>query len=198
MLPLAIGFLEGDGHQKLNANYDGYVRNDIECSSIYHKLLHQIRQILIDNDIWTTIERTRKSQLRIHIQGAYINKLLGYYPSLKFKPILSTSNKNNVYLSTEGFWVPIKKLNGFDINEEVYNFEVENSHTYIANGIVTHNCMAFLQIMIYKEQLYNLQVKKKEDTEKAMRLFDKPLFRNLGSSPRTSIDDNITTYMFTN
>lgn len=54
-----------------------------------------------------------------------------------------------------------KKLYEFDINETVYNFEVENNHTYIANGVLTHNCMAFMQVMVYREQLYNIQVKRK-------------------------------------
>lgn len=36
--------------------------------------------------------------------------------------------------------------------------------------------MAFMQIMIYREQLYHIQVKKRDETEKTMRLFDKPVF----------------------
>lgn len=199
LIPLVIGFLEGDGHQKLNCKYDGYSRNDIECSSIYHLLLHQIRQILIDNDIWATIENTKNNQLRIHIQGMHINKLLSYYPSLKFSRIISNSTKHNVYLDKDGFWVPIKKLYEFDIEEKVYNCEIENNHTYIANGITTHNCMAFMQVMVYREQLYNIQVKKKEDVEKKMRLFDKPLFKNTDDSfTFMPLNNNTTTFMFTN
>lgn len=200
LMPLVIGFLEGDGHQKLNANYDGYIRNDIECSGIYFNLIHQIRQILIDNDIWCTVEQACKNtQLRIHIQGEYINKMLSFYPSLKFSTIDYKSNKNTVYLDEDGFWVPIKKLYEFDINETVYNFEVENNHTYIANGVLTHNCMAFMQVMVYREQLYNIQVKKKEDVEKKMRLFDKPLFKNTDDSfTFIPLNNNTTTFMFTN
>lgn len=200
LIPLVIGFLEGDGHQKLNTNYDGHIRNDIECSGIYFDLLHQIRQILIDNDIWCTIERACKNtQLRIHIQGTYINKLLSFYPSLKFSTINCDLNKNIVYLDEDGFWSPIKKLYEFDIDETVYNFEVDNNHTYIADGIVTHNCMAFMQIMIYREQLYNVQVKKKEDIEKKQTLFDKPLFSRSGTNERdNNFDLNTTTFTFTN
>lgn len=36
--------------------------------------------------------------------------------------------------------------------------------------------MAFMQIMIYRGQLYHLQVKKRDDKEKSMRLFDEPMF----------------------
>jgi hypothetical protein len=38
--------------------------------------------------------------------------------------------------------------------------------------------MALLQIMIYKEQLYNYQVKQKTEKEKHIRLFNAPLFKN--------------------
>lgn len=59
--------------------------------------------------------------------------------------------------------------------------------------------MAFMQIMIYREQLYNVQVKKKEDIEKKQTLFDKPLFSRSGTNERdNNFDLNITTFTFTN
>lgn len=59
--------------------------------------------------------------------------------------------------------------------------------------------MAFMQVMVYREQLYNMQVKKKEDVEKKMRLFDKPLFKNTDDSfTFTPLNNNTTTFMFTN
>jgi hypothetical protein len=59
--------------------------------------------------------------------------------------------------------------------------------------------MAFMQVMVYREQLYNIQVKKKEDVEKKMRLFDKPLFKNTDDSfTFTPLNNNTTTFMFTN
>lgn len=59
--------------------------------------------------------------------------------------------------------------------------------------------MAFLQIMIYKEQLYNIQVKKKEDIEKKMTLFNKPLFKSQEDSfSFLPSNNNTTTFMFTN
>lgn len=58
--------------------------------------------------------------------------------------------------------------------------------------------MALMQIMIFREQLYNLQVKKKEDVEKQMRLFDRPIFSARERTTYPTMDNNITTYMFTN
>lgn len=59
--------------------------------------------------------------------------------------------------------------------------------------------MAFMQVMVYREQLYNIQVKKKEDVEKKMGLFDKPLFKNTDDSfTFIPLNNNTTTFMFTN
>lgn len=59
--------------------------------------------------------------------------------------------------------------------------------------------MGLLQVMIYREQLYNIQVKKKEDTEKKMTLFNGPLFKPKDDSfAFMPLDNNTTTFMFTN
>ena len=57
--------------------------------------------------------------------------------------------------------------------------------------------MALMMVMIYKEQLHNLHVKKKEKIEKNNRLFDIPLFSKQwfeGSSPKELNDT--PTYTF--
>lgn len=60
--------------------------------------------------------------------------------------------------------------------------------------------MALLQIMVYKEQLYNVQVKKVEETEKKIRLFDKPIFKFSKDTyePQLNNSFSTTTFMYTN
>lgn len=59
--------------------------------------------------------------------------------------------------------------------------------------------MSLCQIMIYREQLYNVQIKEVKEVEKKQRLFNKPLFsRDDDSEPEVFYDHNITTFMFTN
>lgn len=41
--------------------------------------------------------------------------------------------------------------------------------------------MALMQVMIYREQLYNVVVKKKEKENKQKMLFDGPILRRVGS-----------------
>ena len=60
--------------------------------------------------------------------------------------------------------------------------------------------MAFMQVMIYKEQLYNTKVKQKQEEEKKIRLFDKPLFKfdHNNSFTFMPLNNTTTTFMFTN
>lgn len=203
LMPFIIGWLEGDGHQKLNINYDGHNRNCIELSTIYSDLLLQCRQIMIDNGIYSSIRKVKsklgKEQISLCFSNEYINKCLDFYPSLKFQKINVKKNTSRVLETDDGFWSQIQLLEIAPIEETVYNFEVEDDHTYIANGIVTHNCMALMQVMIYREQLFNVVVKEKEKENKNRLLFDGPIFAQNwfdDESPVKFNDDNV--YTFTN
>lgn len=202
LMPFIIGWLEGDGHQKLNTNYDGYCRNSIEISTIYTDLLLQCRQIMIDNGIYSSIREVKprlgKEQLNLSFSNEYINKCLDFYPSLKYQKITVYKNTSKVLETEQGFWSQIQLLSIEPIKEEVYNFEVEKSHSYIANGIVTHNCMAYMQLVIYLEQLRNIQVKTKEKLNKQRLLFDGPIFAQSQDDTElangTVIEDNVYTF----
>ena len=203
LMPFIIGWLEGDGHQKLNINYDGHNRNCIELSTIYSDLLLQCRQIMIDNGIYSSIRKVKsrlgKEQISLCFSNEYINKCLDFYPSLKFQKINVKKNTSRVLETDDGFWSQIQLLEIAPIEETVYNFEVEDDHTYIANGIVTHNCMAFMQVMIYREQLFNIVVKEKEKSNKSRLLFDGPIFAQdwfNDDEPKINWDNNV--YTFTN
>lgn len=57
--------------------------------------------------------------------------------------------------------------------------------------------MALMQVMIYKEQLYNVVVKQKEKENKAKLLFDGPIFAQSwfqDNKPNISNDDNVYTF----
>lgn len=210
LIPFVLGLLEADGHQKYNVNYDGSNRNAIEISTIYEELLRQVRQILIDNGIYSTIReikpRNGKKQVNLQINGEYVHKLLDYYSydepnssypifSYKFKQIEYKYTKSVCLQDSRGFWVPIKLLESKETTDTVYNIEVQDDHTYVANGIVTHNCMALIQVMIYREQLYNVKVKEVKKENRNRVLFDGPIFTQQWFRDDEAAD-NIEAYMF--
>lgn len=209
LIPFVLGLLEADGHQKY-INYDGYNRNAIEISTIYEELIRQCRQILLDNGIYSTIReikpRNGKRQVNLQITGEYVYKLLNYYSynepntscpifSYKFKQIEYKHTKSIVLKDNKGFWVPIRLLENRKTKETVYNIEVQDDHTYVANGIATHNCMALIQVMIYREQLYNVKVKEVKKENRNRVLFDGPIFTQQWFRDDEAAD-NIEAYMF--
>lgn len=209
LIPFILGLLEADGHQKY-INYDGYNRNAIEISTIHEELIRQCRQILLDNGIYSTIReikpRNGKRQVNLQITGEYVYKLLNYYSynepntscpifSYKFKQIEYKHTKSIVLKDNKGFWVPIRLLENRKTKETVYNIEVQDDHTYVANGIATHNCMALIQVMIYREQLYNVKVKEVKKENRNRVLFDGPIFTQQWFRD-DEMADNIEAYMF--
>jgi hypothetical protein len=91
--------------------------------------------------------------------------------------------------------VPIKLLESKETTDTVYNIEVQDDHTYVANGIVTHNCMALIQVMIYREQLYNVKVKEIKKENRNRVLFEGPIFTQQWFRD-DEMADNIEAYMF--
>jgi len=180
LLPLVVGFLEGDGHQKKYANYDGYKREIIECSSTYENIIKQVRQILIDNGIWSSsrIVKARnsrhKTQFNLSISRSYINKIARL--SLRFScvPEVNKVDRSNVIETEEGFWLPVKEIKKGEMSNYVYNFEVEKDHTYVASNIVNHNCMAFMMVLYHEAEIRKQKVIKQEN---ARTIMDDPFWK---------------------
>ena len=159
LLPLIRGLFEGDGHYRCGIRSDGSLRNSLELSSIYEKLIHKVRQILIDEGIWCTVRRVKKrglmqnEQYSINIVNNHVIPIIE--GSLKFKQLIPKHNRTTreCYFEDDwGFWVKLRDVSSYDYSGCVYNIGVENDHSYCANGIVTHNCMSLTQLMLYREE----------------------------------------------
>ena len=152
LLPLVLGFLEGDGHQKCTlAPGSVNTRDTIEISGVYQDLIKQIRQILFDNNIWVTTNFNKQKnlkarmQLRLDIQDREgINKIIDSIEggSKKFKKVESRPQRKNHIITSEGILVPIKKLEKQETTEDtfVYNMEVDEDNSYTISNLTVHNC----------------------------------------------------------
>lgn len=172
LLPLIRGLFEGDGHYRCEVRCDGSLRNSLELSSVYDKLIHKVRQILIDEGIWCTVRRVKKrglmarEQYNINIVNNQVIPII--QGSLKFKQIIpkhSKTVKEHFIEDDWGFWVKVRDITSYNYSGYVYNIGVENEHNYCANGIATHNCMSLVQLMLYREEkmiLYQGDMKKTE------------------------------------
>ncbi len=158
LLPLLRGFFEGDGHYRSHIRTDGTRRSNLELSSIYKELMLQIRQILLDNGIWNTIRFVKKrntkhkDQYNINISG---NKGFAIVKdSKKFDQVFYDTNNQSFHVEEyNGFYVPVKEVKIEEFEGTTYNISVENDETYVANGILTHNCSSLMILMIFREEL---------------------------------------------
>jgi intein/homing endonuclease len=159
LLPLIRGLFEGDGHYRCEVRCDGSLRNSLELSSVYDKLIHKVRQILIDEGIWCTVRKISKrglmsrEQYNLNIVNNHVIPIIE--GSLKFKQLIpkhARTTKENYFEDSWGFWVKLRDLSSYEYSGDVYNIGVENDHSYCANGIATHNCMSLVQLMLYREE----------------------------------------------
>lgn len=140
LMPLVDGYIKGDGHTNL--------KNDtISFSTISSSLAYQMQSILASNDIMISIRLSKKRGL-----GNYdmyhctipCHHLRRYMDSVGIEDVLNRESKRNHkpdFIETYShFFVPIISIKEvFEKDAEMYDLCVENSHSFVANGLVCHN-----------------------------------------------------------
>jgi hypothetical protein len=147
---LINGFWRGDGtYCQINNSFSTATVSDI--------LNEQLRRILLKFDIIgeKCIQKKENRQNQIlngkKIMANYDLNILNFYGdnAKKFSKIISFNEfkqktKRNIispYIyELEYIHYPIKSIDIEKINDMVYNIEVEDDHSYHADGIATHNC----------------------------------------------------------
>ena len=76
-------------------------------------------------------------------QNKGLFKFFGYSPNEDGNEKSYIEDDNYVYL-------PITKIEKYDFDGDVYNFEVEGDNSYIANGVVIHNCITAKEAQLSK------------------------------------------------
>lgn len=129
---------------QLMAFYEGYKDSDgsmnrkyIQITSVNKNLIYSMSMIvakLFNRPSSISIEKPRKKK---HFIGN--REIKSNYPccTLKFK--LSTDKQDKAFYENGYIWYPFYELVEGDL-ENVYNIEVEEDHSYIAQGCVSKNC----------------------------------------------------------
>jgi len=148
LFSLLNGYFKGDGHFSKSGQ-----RKKINFSTVSEKLTWQIKTILNELGIYSHIQhrkRPKKAMIgtreinqrdswSIWITG---NEQIDYFLN-KIKKIRTTPltgfrarfRRNHL-----GYLVPIFRISRQSYTGEVFNLEVANRHTYLANGLIAHNC----------------------------------------------------------
>lgn len=75
---------------------------------------------------------------KYEIEGRIVNQNDTYM--VRF---LTENQKSSFWVENDYIWYPIRKIKKEGIKKVIYNIEVEDDHTYIANGAAVFNCQDF-------------------------------------------------------
>jgi hypothetical protein len=113
---------------------DGFYAKNIKHISMNNKpLIYQLRNILLNEGYKPTIFYQKRGK------GSYQTNRLCYTLSWNSKNAVSKLKQDANYL-----YNPIRKLINSQFTGKVYNLEVQNEHSYIVDGVGSHNCMAWI------------------------------------------------------
>ena len=96
------------------------------------KIITSEFKVKVAKFVWVEVKDLKEGDvvalLKNHANRKYYENLIGV----------------NLEMVTKNFWwVPIKNITHNIKEEQVYDIEVEEDHSFIANGIAVHNCQAF-------------------------------------------------------
>lgn len=116
---------------------DGYITSDLyKVSSISKELIYGFAQI---------VAKAYKTPYRIHkvirkptviIEGRKCKQHNSY--ELVWK--LESKKQDKAFYENGYIWCPINSITDTKEEEDVFDIEVENDHSFLANGIIAHNC----------------------------------------------------------
>ena len=129
---LLSGLFLGDGHLRTVKNGG----EQYTLTTVSPKLAEGVQDVLRSLGVLTyhyTHERTERHNMHlIVITGTDINKLIPGH--------VKYTSKSRIKETERFSWVPVTQVQKREINEEVYNFEVDVDNSYVADNIGVHNC----------------------------------------------------------
>ena len=170
------GFFRGDGQlRKRSENTSGLSKkgNRYCASTVSEKLAQQLHWLLLRNKIKSTI---RKSSYKtkgeryvyfIEIFGKEINKLENK------QLVHPQKNSYKSFIYSKWLFEPVRKIKKYSFNGMVYNLNVKDNHSYVANFLALKNCAAgtgsFLDAQAFRlkipiEDFGRLALKSKQPT----------------------------------
>lgn len=125
------GYMSGDGSSK-DEKY--------KATSVSRVLIHQLGQVV--QKVYKTpycIYYTKRNPTTV-IEGRTVNQRDTW--TIEFRK--ETKKQNKSFYIDGMLWCPVKKVD-YDEHWEgyVYNFEVEDDNSYVANNCTVHNCQGF-------------------------------------------------------
>ncbi len=143
------GFFRGDGSFR-----DEYGETTYRGVTTSPNLASQLFWLLIRNRIKPSLMEQRIKNRKL----SYMLKIAtaGEIKRLGDKKIKVTDRKKFIkHRELENYFLlPIRKIETVDFKGEVYNLEVEDDHSYVANFMAVHNCMPEVTVRPILEKIH--------------------------------------------
>ena len=108
----------------------------LKATSISRELIYGIGQLIAKayNRPYSIYFTNRKP--KCVIEGRMVNQNDTY--TIAFKK--ENCKQDRAFYENGYLWVPVRKIENTGKFENVYDIEVENTHSFTANGVIAHNC----------------------------------------------------------
>ncbi len=134
-----IGALRGDGCLT-DARRIGY-------KTVSPHLAHQVAEIFMrlgymaSIQIYDSQNEQEATSYYVRIGGAQAAEFAAEFPELNLKSPTEIKHRQDIFQDDDYFYVAVRDVKVLENQElDVYNLEVEEDHTYIANRVAVHNC----------------------------------------------------------
>lgn len=140
LLEFMKGYFRGDGSKSTEI---------YSMATISQNLFYQLKLILLNLKIGfsTRIAQERTSTGGVNHKTAYFIRIRNYLDIQKFSQIIDDRIEKSLkllrktsFFGKDFLFVPIKEISKVGYKGKVYNFEVNNNHTYVLADAVVHNC----------------------------------------------------------
>lgn len=145
---LVLGWYRGDGNY-YHRQFKYGLKEMFRVSTISKTLAYQMRQVLLRLKIAAGINRRirrhegRQTMYTLVIGGEFMVKF-GELVGQKIKPQLHGKKRATAYhLDDKYLYAPVRSIRKSRVEQiDVYNFSVQDDESYVADGVVVHNCTA--------------------------------------------------------
>lgn len=130
------GYLEGDGSYSDKKRCWSFATSSEKLGYGLARLVRDVYHIC--PSLWLD-----KGKGKVCIEGRVVNAHDSWRGSFTYPAMTSNRVAPNTSIYKDGYiWSQIRKISEGEI-QDVYNLSVEDNNTYVANGIICHNCGAF-------------------------------------------------------
>lgn len=128
---LLAGYFESDGC---------FTHDTFKATSISRELMYGISQLIAKAyHLPCSIYKTERQKTHV-IEGRTVNQHDTYQLTYRREEDVT---KRSMFYEDGYLWYPIRKIEPLNTQENVYDIEVENSHSFTANSTICHNCQDF-------------------------------------------------------